>query len=855
MNQRGQPSEVRDAETTYTKAMKAELAKGYDLAFRLYVKTAESFLHLSMSNVATDRDKLKWKANASKAMERAEKIKKFVERPKSGTRPSGGDTSASEVRLTPIAINHFSPQEQFYVLKKGALVNGLSFPLWDEPLPPQHISLPFDDPDGQPPLSPEQCKASPIWLRPPTHEKADPHLLKDRTFSIEKVKDHRRVLPQDILQHVVTDCSVCASISVCLEHDRRFGSSLAESSLYHYGGENATLPSKETGRYDVKILFNGAWRRVIIDDKLPYKPVDNTLMCMSVLPPADSLNPLSEEQIFWPSLLEKGYMKLMGGYDFPGSNSSIDLHALAGWIPDHIEIRSSRFEREKSWERVLDGFTSGHCVVTVGTGTYSGLRWRNIELLPSHSYAVVNVVETEEERTFTVLDSWVRPSDDGNKQSRALHIPWSNVLDLFDGIYLSWDPRTRSNILTFHCMWMRHNDEEPCHHVRLKFTNGCSEDEEIWVLLTRHIVDTKRTSDFIALKVEMEDDLLPAARAVDLHMMSATGTYTNSTHVLVRTRIPSSQMSGSLSIFASYEGESGQVGFTLTAYAPVDMKIAWDEHIPVPPFSSKVEGTLINKNAGGNCTYPTFMVNPQYSLHIHPYKNTTLSRGGGNKAKISLILQTKKDVPVNIAVVWSQGQRVTEISEKDLAASSGAYTYGLARVTKELPVGDYTVIVSAFEAYHTGPFSLKVECSNPFDVQDILQEGAGMYDKIMKGAWDSNTAVGGPSSHRYSRNPIFELDIPSLAQIKIRLQLLHPSTAVALNVTVFPVSPTLTLQRHVATSGGYDDAIAGVVTPQVALRAGKYWIVPSTYHPGVEAGFKLIVYSTIGDIKISKRES
>ena len=93
----------------------------------------------------------------------------------------------------------------------------------------------------------------------------------------------RRILPEDILQHIVTDCSVCASISVCLEHSRRFGSTvsqsvfvrssmpfnfskLAGSSVYNYNSFNKSdskcTATEVDGRYDIRVLFNGAYRRV-----------------------------------------------------------------------------------------------------------------------------------------------------------------------------------------------------------------------------------------------------------------------------------------------------------------------------------------------------------------------------------------------------------------------------------------------------------------------------------------------------------------------------------------------------------------------------------------------------------------
>ncbi|CAA7265581.1 unnamed protein product [Cyclocybe aegerita] len=319
----------REAEAISSKASRAEFSKDYDQAFKLYIKAAEAFLHLSRVTGATDTATQRWKSSANKSLERAEKIKRFVEASRRAViPPSNSDQQpAAELHLTPVAIDHFSHQEQLYVLKRGSHVNGLIFPLWDDPISmPNCQSVGYIDPDGQPKLSPDQERVSPIWRRPGFT------LLSPAT-----TKPSRRILPQEILQHVVTDCSVCASISVCLEHGRRFGSTLAESSV-----RSLSDGQQVNGRYDIRILFNGAWRRIgevspinqlfasfqgflVVDDQLPFHPTEGTVMCMSILSPKSTEAPDVEEAPLWPSLLEKAYMKLMGGYDFPGSNSSIDL--------------------------------------------------------------------------------------------------------------------------------------------------------------------------------------------------------------------------------------------------------------------------------------------------------------------------------------------------------------------------------------------------------------------------------------------------------------------------------------------------------------------------------------------------
>lgn len=142
-----------------------------------------------------------------------------------------------------------------------------------------------------------------------------------------------------------------------------------------------------------------------------------------------------------------------------------------------------------------------------------------------------------------------------------------------------------------------------------------------------------------------------------------------------------------MSLIASYDGEAEEVGFTITVFSTLS-SLSWDETPTKLPFSHKVritlsppnpviesgdlgnlcsafplanqvDGMFTSKNAGGNYANPSYMRNPQYHLRIDPEeKGQTVGRG--TKARVLLVAQTDRVAPLNVSVVWSDGNRVFE---------------------------------------------------------------------------------------------------------------------------------------------------------------------------------------------------
>jgi calpain-7 len=100
---------------------------------------------------------------------------------------------------------------------------------------------------ANPNLSPEQVAHAAIWQEPPPQE-----------YKLRNSSNPPRA--EDIIQHVVPDCSLCAAVAVCIDHDRRFGSKLVRSALNpQYTIEPPTPSSPKS--HSLRVLFNGAYRK------------------------------------------------------------------------------------------------------------------------------------------------------------------------------------------------------------------------------------------------------------------------------------------------------------------------------------------------------------------------------------------------------------------------------------------------------------------------------------------------------------------------------------------------------------------------------------------------------------------
>lgn len=317
-----------------------------DQALRLAIEAAQ--LCMTALKIATDgQQKSAYRLKANSFLSKAESIKNGqqwnsgpVQRSSSSTssltpaHPNSvfsGSTARQEPAHTarklrePLNGRKLAIKEREIVLRASRL-NGFKFPPWEKTPQGDLFSRGKYTEDKPLRLSGVQTASLASWSRA-AEALPPPFMVSDSETrpSLHMTSTN----PIDLVQDVASDCSVVASLCAIAAREARGLPTILRGILHPFNTETNRPDISSNGLYVLRLNFNGAWRIVTIDDMLPVC-IDNRLIHT-----IDLNNP----SLLWPALLEKAYLKVRGGYEFPGSNSCTDLWVLTGWIPEQIFLQ------------------------------------------------------------------------------------------------------------------------------------------------------------------------------------------------------------------------------------------------------------------------------------------------------------------------------------------------------------------------------------------------------------------------------------------------------------------------------------------------------------------------------------
>ncbi|KAK8117639.1 PALB protein [Apiospora kogelbergensis] len=691
---------------------------------------ASTELYMKAAGVArVPAEKARLRQKCSDLLSLAERLKKVAR--------AVDTVSQVEKRLKLPRLSRQIPISEQTILLRGSKLHGNKFPPWEsDPDPEEFRGSSFTD-ASEFSLSGRQRDVFAGWKRP-----------WDIVGSGTSTNDggcSKRLLMEaeddfDLVQDITTDCSVVASLGAGIKHLRPGPASILPAVMFPIDSEKGQPQVSENGKYVFRMNFNGCFRKVVIDDRLPSSHNERTLYVV------DRQNP----KLVWPALMEKAYLKVRGGYDFPGSNSGTDLWIITGWIPQQLFLQSDDIDFDQTWARVKKAYDYGDVIVTLGTGRLSAAEEETSGLVGEHDYAVLDISESQGNKRMLVKNPWCAglvwkgigssdarqtPSDHPIKlKPGSFWISFHDVTQNFESLYLNWNPGLFTERQDHHFVW-----ELPSPSISLSFAHNvqysmaASASGTAWILLSRHFQDTEldiararsnsRLTDVSTSLGFMSLYIFDNANGCRVELGDKSlyrGPFVDSPQTLA----PFEAKKG-----VSYTIVVAQQGLPLPSYAftlsffsrcPLAITKARDSML----YYTELRSSWTRRTAGGNAAAATYLFNPQFALTIPSGRN--IDDGG----PLTILLSTESpDLAVHIDLVWASGRRVTTLAVRDIVATSGEYRRGCAllRVPRLDPGTTYTVVCSTFEPGQLAEFSLRVGANiDQCRLVPVAADAAGM---------------------------------------------------------------------------------------------------------------------------------
>ncbi|KIX01865.1 uncharacterized protein Z518_09592 [Rhinocladiella mackenziei CBS 650.93] len=705
-------------------------------ALEATIKSAELYLQaLRLADKPSDRKRLDTRCKALLAQ--AERLKTRQDSPSR----SMSKKEQKEDLQAPVSSRKLSTRENIIILE-GSKLNGFIFKPWTSP--PSFDEFVLRDggssfTDSSPlPLSSTQLESFAGWKRP-----------REALQSI-RAQPNGQIVPSeavmhlesemDLVQDMTSDCSVVASLCAGTARMEHGHSRILHSVMHPFDPKSDRLSLSPNGKYILKLYFNGCWRRVEIDDYLP------TSKNARVLHVIDRRHP----GLLWPALVEKAYLKVRGGYDFPGSNSGTDLAVLTGWIPQQIFLHDEDVEPECLWEEIATHFRKGHVLITIGTGKLPRREQRHLGLAAEHDYAILDISSERDVKEMLVKNPWAdgdvwrgatrrkpnrsdeersdNPSESDGMMPGTFWMDFNSVFQYFENMYINWNPGLFTHRQDIHFSWQQ--DQMGLMSNILvdnpQFAVTPSGTGEIWLLLNRHF----RTGDYTQATAGKNGYISIFLYARDGNKVISNegatmrGPFVDSPNTLLR--ITSTAKTTYTAVLVSQDLPPGKLNFTLSAFSKGSVTVS-EARLQYPQKQS-LKSAWTRSTAGGNSDSANYLSNPQFQVSLNE-----------STQKIALVLRvadqedenqstrTCSKIHVKVLVVFSDGSRITRLRPRDVLAHSGDYRQGNAVLETELARGNYTIICSTFDQNQYADFILDLYSSseNQVTFAPLPTDGSG----------------------------------------------------------------------------------------------------------------------------------
>ena len=459
----------------------------------------------------------------------------------------------------------------------------------------------------------------------------------------------------------------------------------------------------------LRLTFNGCERKVVIDDFLPASKTSQTLFVVDRNSPG----------LLWPALVEKAYLKVRGGYDFPGSNSGTDIATLSGWIPEQVFLHDDDVSPDHLWKRISNAFYHGDVLITIGTGVISDREQEQLGLAGEHDYAILDMRESDGIRELLIKNPWSDGDVWKGKEIQPLVNEWStnnegglapgtfwmdlgSVFQHFENLYLNWNPGLFTHREDIHFTWDLGQDPGSLDYfgTNPQFSISIANEGPVWLLLNKHFKSGEHTSKSSSPNGYISLYLFAKASGQRVFLSdSATqrGPFVDSPNTLLKTDIPKD--TPDTVVIASQSLVPAKHNFTLSAFSRSPITLA--------PAINKYSHTLTKTSswnpgstAGGNSDSPTYTQNPQFNLLLPSPSSLVLILSSPKHTDIAIHAKILF-VSYNLTTPTSTTNptpRISTVRSRDILADTGPYRRsGAAVLETHLPTGSYVVIPSTFD--------------------------------------------------------------------------------------------------------------------------------------------------------------